>query len=137
MALVQAVVLGAEQVGDPPTRHWGELQGLKEGLVAGVVLGRRCLLCSSLLCCSLLGGSIQETLLGKAHACIDGSLIGKRCWKRGNDMGEQWQRGGGRERRKMLRWERVSQTNVCLSVIISGKASWFFVNTILVEVTDS
>ena len=95
MALVQAVVLGAEQVGDPPTRHWGELRGLKEGLVAGVVLGRRCLLCSSLLCCSLLrsvvlGGSIQQTLLGKAHACNDGSSIGKRCWKRGNDMGEQW-----------------------------------------------
>ena len=102
MALVQAVVLGAEQVGDPPTRHWGELQGLKEGLVAGVVLGRRCLLCCSLLGSVVLGGSIQQTLLGETHACIDGSLIGKRCWKRGNDMGgRKWRRegGGGRERR--------------------------------------
>lgn len=78
VALVHAVVLGAEGVGVAPTKGGGQLGGLEEGLVTGVVL--RCsmlcygLLGGSMLCCGLLvdmllRGSVQQTLLSKTHAC--------------------------------------------------------------------
>lgn len=86
VALVQAVVLGAEGVGGATPQGGGQLGGLEEGLVTGVVL--RCsmlcygLLGGSMLCCGLLvsvllGGSVQQTLLSKTHACSQGKQSSK------------------------------------------------------------
>ena len=74
VALVHAVVLGAEGVGGASPGRGGELGGLEEGLVGGVELRSRCLLCCNLLSSVMLGGGVQQALLSKAHACIQGSV---------------------------------------------------------------
>lgn len=105
VALIHAVVLGAEGVGAAPPWRGGELCRLEQGLVAGFKLCCHCLLCCNLLGSMLLGRSVEQALLGKTHACVQGSIECLLDWQTLLEREKRWEgkwlgksnRGQGRQ----------------------------------------